>query len=159
MLENEKPSSLLKKMLPRIAMAVAKGVLYFVLFYALPVLVISQVSQFAPEIFTDYVQVLKVFAGVLIFFVVAGELTRGTIFQHALNVGKAIVLLVFFVLAFNGGVIDLSVQGIRIGVDLTVFLMMFITIDLIALARSLLQAISFMQGKAEEQLPAPQPVA
>jgi len=146
-------------MLPRIAMAVAKGVLYFVLFYALPVLVISQVSQFAPEIFTDYVQVLKVFAGVLIFFVVAGELTRGTIFQHALNVGKAIVLLVFFVLAFNGGVIDLSVQGIRIGVDLTVFLMMFITIDLIALARSLLQAISFMQGKAEEQLPAPQPVA
>lgn len=140
-------------------MAVAKGVLYFVLFYALPVLVISQVSQFAPEIFTDYVQVLKVFAGVLIFFVVAGELTRGTIFQHALNVGKAIVLLVFFVLAFNGGVIDLSVQGIRIGVDLTVFLMMFITIDLIALARSLLQAISFMQGKAEEQLPAPQPVA
>lgn len=146
-------------MVPRIALATAKGVLYFVLFYALPVLVISQVSQFAPKIFADYVQVLQVFAAVVIFFVVASELTKGTIFQHALNVGKAIVLLVFFVLALNGGIIDLSVQGIHIRADLTVYLMMLITIDLVGLAKSLLQAISFMQEKAEEQLPVPQPAA
>jgi len=140
------------------AMAIVKGVLYFVFFYALPVFVVTQVSQFAPDIFSRYLEVLQAFAAILIFFVVAAELTRGTIFQHALNVGKAIVLLVFFVLAFSGGIIDTTVRGIHIRADLTVYLLMLITIDLIGLAKSLLQAVDFMHEKAEQQLPTPRPV-
>lgn len=139
-------------------MAVVKGVLYFVLFYALPYFVISQFNWFAPEIFTHYLELLRVFVGILIFFVVAAELTKGTIFQYAFNVGKAIVLLVFLVLAFNGGIINLTVQGIRIQADLIVFLLMLITIDLLGLAKSLLEAIDFVHEGAEQQLPTPQPI-
>jgi hypothetical protein len=145
-------------MTPRIAMAIVKAVLYFVLFYALPVFVVSQVSQFMPEIFTRYSEILQVFVAVLILFTVAAELTKGTIYQHAFNVGKAIVLLVFFVLAFSGGIIDVTVQGVHIRADLTVYLLMLITIDLLGLAKSVLQAIDFMHEKAEQQLPTPRPV-
>lgn len=145
-------------MAPRILMATVKGMLYFVVFFALPVLVVSQISQFAPEIFARFLEILQVFVAILIFFVVASELTKGTIFQHAFNVGKAILLLVFFVLAFNGGIIDLTVRGIYIQADLTIYLLMLITVDLIGLTKSLLQAVNFMHEKAEAQLPAPQPV-
>lgn len=139
-------------------MAVVKGILYFVFFYALPFFVVSLISQFAPEIFARYVETLQIFVALLIFFAVAAELTKGTMYHHAFNVGRAIVLLVFFVLAFNGGIIQMTVQGIRIRADLTVYLLMLITVDLMGLAKSLLQAVDFMHEKAEQQLPVPQPV-
>ncbi len=117
-------------------------------------LLISQVSAIAPELFADYTQLLGLFATVVIFFVVASELTSGTIFQHAFNVGKALILIIFFVLALNGGIVSfsLNLQGVPINVwaDLKVYLIMLITIDLIGLAKSILQAVNFLSEKSEK---------
>lgn len=161
MLENQTAGSFLRKMLPRIAKAAVKGMLYFVLLYVVPTFLISQASEFAPELFAGYGQLLSVFVAVVIFFVVASELTSGTIFQYAFNVGKAIILIIFFVLALNGGIVNLNLnfEGVSIGIwaDLTIFLIALITIDLLGLAKSILQAVNFLSEKAEQQLPKPQP--
>jgi len=150
-------------MLPRIVKAAIRGVLYFVFLYVFPMFLISQVSGFAPELFAGYGQLLNLFVAVVIFFVVASELTSGTIFQHAFNVGKAIILMIFFVLALNGGIVslNLNVEGMPINVwaDLRVYLMMLITIDLLGLAKSILQAVNFLSEKTEQQLPTPQPAS
>jgi len=159
--ENGSVWSFLKKMLPRIAKAVIKSLFYFILLYVLPMLLISQVSAFAPELFADYRQVLSVFVAVVIFFVVASELTAGTILQHAFNIGKAIILIVFFILALNGGIVTLNLDfegtPINIWADLRIFLIILITIDLLGLAKSILQAVNFLSERAEQQLPTPRP--
>jgi len=145
-------------MLPRVVKATIKGVLYFVLLYVFPMFLISQVSGFAPELFAGYGQLLNLFVAVVIFFVVASELTSGTIFQHAFNVGKAIILIVFFVLALNGGIVDFGLNEgtpINIWADLRIYLMMLITIDLLGLAKSILQAVNFLSEKTEHELPKP----
>jgi len=161
LLENESAKSIAKKMLPRIVKAVVKGVLYLVFLYVLPMLIVSQVSQFAPELFGRYEQLLTLFVAVVIFFVVASELTAGTIFQYAFNIGKAIILIVFFVLALDGGIVslNLSFEGVNLNIwaDLTVYLAMLITIDLLGLAKSVLQAVNFLSEKEEKQLPALKP--
>jgi len=148
-------------MLPRIAKAAIKGVLYLVFLYVLPMFLVSQVSEVAPELFAGYGQLLNLFVAVVIFFVVASELTSGTIFQHAFNIGKAIILIIFFLLALNGGIVslNLNLEGTPIGIwaDLRIFLIMLITIDLLGLAKSILQAVNFLSEKAEQQLPTPQP--
>jgi len=148
-------------MLPRIVKASIKAVLYFVFLYILPKFLLSQMSELAPELFALYGQYLNVFVGVVIFFVVASELTSGTIFQHAFNIGKAIILIIFFVLALNGGIVtfdlNLGEMGINIWADLRIYLAMLITIDLLGLAKSILQAINFLSEKAEQQLPTPKP--
>ena len=149
-------------MLPRIAKAIVMGLLYCVLLYVVPMFLVSQASDFAPELFSDYAQVVTMFAAVVIFFVVANQLTSGTIFQHALNVGKALVLIIFFVVALDGGIVRLNLdvtQGLPISImaDLRVYLMMLIAIDLMGLAKSVLQAINFLSEKAEKQIPQPQP--
>jgi len=154
--------SFLRKMLPRIVKAVIKGLLYFVLLYVVPMFLVSQASAFAPRLFSDYGQVVTLFAAVVIFFAVASELTSGTIFQHALNIGKALILIIFFVVALGGGIVrlDLNIQeGLPISIvaDLSVYLMMLIAIDLMGLAKSVLQAINFLSESAEKQLPQPQP--
>lgn len=159
---DESSKSFLRKMLPRIVKAVIKGLLYFVLLYVVPMFLVSQVSAFAPRLFSDYGQVVTLFAAVVIFFAVASELTSGTIFQHALNIGKALILIIFFVVALGGGIVrlDLNIQEslpVSIAADLSVYLMMLIAIDLMGLAKSVLQAINFLSESAEKQLPQPQP--
>jgi hypothetical protein len=149
-------------MLPRVAKAVIKGLLYFFLFYALPMLLISQVSGFAPQLFAEYEQILTLFAALIIFFAVASELTSGTIYQHALNIGKALILIMFFVVALNGGILKLDLdimEGQRIGImaDLRIYLMMIITIDLLGLAKSVMQMVSFLSERTEKQIPQPLP--
>jgi len=159
--ENQTARSFLRKMLPRIVKASIKGLLYFVFLYVLPTFLISQVSEFAPELFAGYGQLLGLFVGVVIFFVVASELTSGTIFQHAFNIGKAIILIMFFVLALTGGIVNLSLnlEEIRISIwaDLRIYMAMLIIIDLMGLAKSILQAVNFLSEKAEKQLPPPKP--
>ena len=148
-------------MLPRISKAAVKAVLYFVLLYLVPSILISQLAEFAPDLFANYSQLLRLFVAVVIFFVVASELTSGTIFQHAFNIGKAIILIIFYVLALDGGIISLNLNlesvPINIWADLRVYLMMLITIDLLGLAKSLLQALNFLSEKTELQVPTPQP--
>jgi len=148
-------------MLPRIAKAVIKGVFYFALLYALPMFLATRLSELAPDLIAGYSQLFFVFAAIVIFFVVAAELASGTIFQHGFNIGKAIFVLMFFVVTLNRTVVDmtLNLEGTSIGVwaDLRIFFFMFIAIDLLALARSTLQAVDFMSKKAEQELPTPKP--
>lgn len=152
----------MQKMLPRVAKAIVKGLLYFFLFYALPMFLISQVSGFAPQLFEEYNQIVALFAALTIFFVVAAELTSGTIYQHALNIGKALILIIFFVLALNGGIMRLDldiIEGQRISIvaDLRIYLMMLITIDLLGLAKSVMQTVNFLSEKTERQISQPMP--
>jgi DMSO/TMAO reductase YedYZ heme-binding membrane subunit len=140
-------------MLPKIVKAVVKGIFWFVFLYVLPTFILSFITSSLPEgmpnIFSDYEQLLGVFTIVVVFFIVASELTSGTIFQHMFNVGRALVLMGFIVVALEGGVMSIDFQSIRIAADLT--------IDLLMLAKSVLQAINFLGEKAESQLPTPSP--
>lgn len=148
-------------MSPRIAKAAVKAILYFVLLYLVPSMLTSQLAELAPDLFASYGQLLRLFVAVVIFFVVASELTSGTIIQHAFNIGKAVVLIIFYVLALDGGIISLNLNlenvPINIWADLRVYLMMLIMIDLLGLAKSLLQAVDFLSEKTEQQVPTPQP--
>jgi len=144
-------------MLPRIVKAVIKGTLWFVFLYVVPMLIISSLSEMAPEIFSSYRQLLHVFVVIILFFVVASELTSGTIFQHAFNIGKALILMIFIVYALQGGIISIDIQSIRILADLRIYLFMLLAIDFLGLAKSILQAINFLSEKAESQLPTPSP--
>jgi len=157
LVENANTKSLFRKMLPRIAKAIIKGILYFVFLYVVPMFLISSLSQFAPEIASNYGKLLSVFVAIVLFFVVASELTSGTIFQHAFNIGKAIILMIFVVLALEGGIVALDFQGVHLMADLRIFLAMFLTIDFLGLAKSVLQAVNFLSEKTESQLPTPSP--
>jgi hypothetical protein len=56
--------------------------------------------------------------------------------------------------------LNLNVESVPINVfaDLRIYLIMLITIDLIGLAKSILQAVNFLSERAEQQLPLPRPV-
>jgi len=149
--------SLFRKMLPRVVKAIVKGLLYFVFLYVLPKFLISSLSDFAPSIFASYGLFLDVFIVIILFFVVASELTSGTIFQHAFNIGKALILMIFIVYALGGGIMSIDFENVHVVADLRIYLVMLLVIDFCGLAKSVLQAINFLSEKAEKQLPTPSP--
>lgn len=108
---------------------------------------ISQVSTLAPELFSTYRQLVSLFAAITVFFVVASELAAGMIYQHAFNIGKAIILLMFFFLSLDGGIMTFDFQTIHIYVDLRIYLIMVLSINLLGLAKSVLAAINFLSEK------------
>jgi hypothetical protein len=113
----------------------------------------SALPEGVPNVFSMYEQVFGIFTIVIIFFAIASEITSGTIFQQMFNIGKALVLMVLIVLTLESGIIKVNFQNICITADLTFYLAMLLTIDLVGLAKSVLQVINFLSEKAERQLP------
>ena len=149
-------------MVPKVVKAVIKSVFWLILMYVLPFLMFSSLSSALPagvsNVLSPYEQIFGTFTIVIIFFVVASEITSGTIFQHMFNIGQALVLMVLIVISLEGGIIKISFQNIQITADLTFYLVMLLTIDLVGLAKSVLQTINFLSEKAESQLPPLNPI-
>ena len=149
--------SVLKKIMPNVTRAALKGFIMFILTYLLPTLFVEAIlSSSSPfRMPSEYTSLLYVFSAIVVFFTVVTELFSGTVLQHAFGVGKAIVLVVYFVYALNGGIfvstfqIPGQQQVIHIFADLRAFLAVLIFINLLGFAKGMLQAIDFLSGKAE----------
>lgn len=139
----------LRRILPKVLRAAVIGLLWYFLLYTLPVLLLSELAE---EVFLGYTQLLSTFAIAIVFFVVASELLAGTIFQYALNIGKALVFMAYFIFALNGGFLEFDFESVHIEADLRVYLAMLLIIDFLGLAKGLLQAIDFLAKKTERQL-------
>lgn len=153
MAEEKGIRALLANMIPKILNAVIKGILWFFLLYFIPQLLFADLSE---GILPGYTEFLYTFAVVIVFFVVLSELLAGTIFKYALDIGKALVFMVFFIYALNGGFmtfdLPMGTGMARIEADLRVYLAMLLTVDFLGLAKSVLQAVDFLTRRTEQQL-------
>jgi len=144
----------LKNLISRALKATIKGILWFILLYLIPQLLFADVGE---EILLGYTEFLFAFAVVIVFFVVLSELVAGTIYQYALQAGKALAFMIFFIYALKGGFmvfnLPMDIGNARVEADLRVYLAMLLTVDLLGLTKSILQAVDFLARKTEQQLP------
>ena len=158
MVDEEVLKSFLKKMAPRVIKAAVRGFIMFLLTYLLPLLIMEAVmpSDLPFEMFpAEYMPLFYAFSAIVVFFAVATELFSGTILQHAFSVGRALILIVYFVYALNGGILTTSFQVpgqqqvVHLSVDLRAFLGMLIFVNLLGFAKGMFQAINFLSGRVE----------
>jgi hypothetical protein len=148
MVKKGNTKTFVKKIVPRVFKAVLLGVIAYLPMYFLSALV-SPVQSFFPW----YEPLTNIFAGVFIFFLVAGVLSSGTVFQYVFGVARTLALMVFFIFVLNSGVITLSmpIEGatVNIMVDITVVLAMLVLVCLLGIAKNVVQAIDFLARKVE----------
>jgi len=157
--EKEEGKTFAERVMPRIFKAAIMGVITFFLYCLLPMLMFSMIpteglpSEFS-SFFSEYENLVYVFAAIMICFAVAIQLSSGTIFQHAFSIAKAIVLILYFIYALDGGILTLSIPTgeitISILADLTTFLAILILVNLLALAKSMFETINFLSQRAEQ---------
>jgi hypothetical protein len=134
----------IKRLLPHIWKAVIKAAIILILF-----LLFSMLSDPFEETYPGFRLLLGTFVAMYIFFVVARELTSGTIIHYMIDIGKALFLILYFIYALDGGVIAGSVEIVHFTVDLTLLLIVLILLELLGLAKSLLQTANFLAKQSE----------
>jgi hypothetical protein len=132
--------------LPHILKAVAKSLIVIIAF-----LILSQILSPLNQVFPQANSLIETYVMVYVVFIILGELTKGTIYQHVLGMGKAFFFMGYTIYALNSGIITQTIQSVTFTVNLEVFLMMIILIGTLDFAKSLIQIINYMATKAETE--------
>ena len=124
--------------------ATIKGALFYGIYFVLSMF-LAPVSEIVP----GFQQMIEVFVIVYIVLMIIGELTAGTVFHHFFNGAKALFVILYLIFALNGGTVGVTVQNVNLIVDLHLFLVVAMLLGLVGFAKSVLQAINFLNEKTE----------
>lgn len=133
-----------RKILFRASKATIKGSIFYGVYFLL--------SQYMAPIFTvvpSFQQTIESFVIAYTVLLIAGELTGGTVYQHFLNVAKALFVVGYLMLSMKSGVIELTLSSITIAVDFRLILTAAVLLSLLGVAKAVLQAVDYMSLKAE----------
>jgi len=128
----------------KILKATIKAALLYGVYFVLSMF-LAPISDVVP----GFQQMVETFVTVYLFLMILGEITSGTVFQHFFGAAKALFVILYLIFSLNGGVITLYFQGAQLMVDIRLFLMVAILLSLLGFAKSVLQAISFLNEKAQ----------
>lgn len=134
----------LREVTCRALKATMKGTFFYAIYF-----VVSTFLTPVLDIIPGLQQIIETFVMVYIFLIVAGEIVSGTIFQHVFNVAKALFVMLYLVLFLKGGTVSMSFQNVKLIMDLRLFLTVAVLLSLLGLTKSMLQAINFLNEKAE----------
>ena len=133
----------MKKVLPQVIKAVIWGTISYLIVYYLPQMLLS--SDMVPMEFSSS---LFDYGLITVFFVVMGQLLSGTIFGCGFGIAKALTIMVFFFSVSDGGLfsVTLSITEVIVNVsfDISVILVMVISVNLFDIARNILEAIGIL---------------
>jgi hypothetical protein len=138
----------MKEAFPRVLKATVWGSVTFLVVYWLPMILYP--TDILP---IDYATPLLQFATIAVFFAVAGQLFSGTIIGCGFGVAKAIVVIAYFFAVSDGGVfsvtLPISELTVNLAVDISVLLLMIVSVNLLNIAKNLLAAIALLTEKSD----------
>lgn len=108
---------------------------------------LTSLNQFYPRAYWLIATYVMVYAA----FILLREITKGTLYEHVLGMGRAFFFMGYTVYALNSGIITQTMQSVTFTVNLEVFLMMIILIGTLDFAGSLLQIINYLAAKTETE--------
>jgi hypothetical protein len=150
MVEERNTKLFARKIVPRVFKAAFLAVITY-----LPMHFISILTSPIQPFFPWYAPLTNIFTAVFIFFLIAGVLASGTIFQYVFGVARTLALMIFFIFVLNFGIIPLNItiQGIPVNIilDVTVVLAILVMACLLGIAKNIVQSIDFVSRKNETQ--------
>ena len=139
----------MKTILPRVIKAAIWGVISYLLVYYLPQMLLS--SDMVPM---DFSESLFDYGLITVFFVIMGQLFSGTIIGCGFGIAKALTIMVFFFSVADGGLFSMTLPITEVVVNLTfdisVILVMIVSVNLFDIARNLLEAIIILTDKTTQ---------
>jgi len=133
----------MKTVLPRVIKAAIWGTISYLIVYYLPQMLLS--SDIIPM---DLSRSLFDYGLITVFFVVMGQLFSGTIIGCGFGIAKALTIMVFFFSVADGGLFSVTLPinevVVNLTFDISVILVMIVSVNLFDIARNLLEAVSLL---------------
>jgi hypothetical protein len=143
----------MKTVLPRVLKAAVWGTFTFVIVYYLPLMLIPRDIPQSILPF-DYTTQLLDFAVISVFFAVVGQLFSGTVIGCGFGIARALVIIAFFFVVSEGGVfsvtLPISEVTVNLTLDISILLLMIVSVNLLSIAKNLFEAISLLTEKSTE---------
>jgi len=139
----------LRKIMFKVLKATLKGVLFYGIYFILWMMFLAPISEIVP----GFQQMVETFVMIYVLLIIVGELTSGTIFQHFFGAAKALFVICYLIFSLKGGILGLTYENVNLIVDLRLFLMIAILLSLLGFAKSVFQAINYMNEKEEPLRP------
>ena len=142
--QQKKSKNLIKDVSFRVLKATVKAILVYVVYFLLS-------SMLAPlfELIPGFLESIEAFIAVYITLMILSDLTAKTVFQYFFSTARALFFMGYLLLSMGGGVFSTTYENFSLTVNLTLFYAIALTLSLVGLARTLLQAINFMHERAE----------
>ena len=138
---------------PRVMKAALWGAFTFIIVYYLPLsLIPSNITQNILPF--DYRAQLFEFAMISVFFAIAGQLFSKTVIGCGFGIARAIVIVAYFLVVSEGGILNLTVPvseyTLNLTIDISIILLMIIAVNLLSIAKNLLGAINILTEKSTD---------
>jgi len=144
--EDTSLKELLKKLIPR----VFKATIITTVVGACLLFSWLMISAALADWFPEYQMLFAVFAWATVFFTFAIRVTDNTIFKYCFIIGRAFFLIIYIVYATNGGILTLDFMNFHFTLEFIPLLSLMILVNLLAMARGVLQAIEFTSETPRE---------
>jgi len=128
------------KLAPRIWKAALWSFIVGIIFLLARIFLVSFLSTFYP----DFQKLFDIFVWTTIIFTFLIKFSEGTIYKYAFMVGKTFFLIIYFIYAANGGVLNAEVMGLHIRLEFASLIVLLVLGNLFAMARHIVQAIDFL---------------
>jgi hypothetical protein len=140
-----------KTVLPRVLKAAVWGTFTFVIVYYLPLMLLPQDLPQSILPF-DYTAQLLDFTVIAVFFAVVGQLFSGTVIGCGFGIARALVIIAYFFVVSEGGIfnVTLPISEVTVNVifDISILLLMIISVNLLSIAKNLFEAINLLTEKS-----------
>lgn len=134
----------IRKNIFRVLKTTIKAVIIGVI-YVLLLQVLAPASVMIPGL----QEIVATFVIVYVVLMVVGDLTSGTIFQHFFNGAKSLFVIGYLIFSLNSGILDYTFGNVNLIIDVRLFLIVAMLLGLLGLAKSILQAINYVNEKVE----------
>ena len=128
----------------RIAKTALK-VAFIVIIYMLCSQILGQISIPIPGL----QGMITTFVIMYVALMIISDLTSGSIIHHFFNGARSLFVIAYFIISLNSGILDYTFGNINLMIDVRLFVMFIMLFGLLGLAKSIIQAISFMNEKLE----------
>jgi hypothetical protein len=112
-------------------------------------MIVSQLLAPASSYVPGLQQMLQNFVVVYIALMVISDLTSGTIFQYIFSAARSGFVIAFLIISLKSGIFSYTFGNVSLMVDLRVILVVVMLLELLGMARSVIQEIDFISQKAE----------
>ena len=145
--EENHPKRGIRKNVLKVVKAAVKATIVIVI-YAILIQFLAPISS----IFPSLQQMIQTFIIVYVVMMIISDLASGTFFQHVFNGAKALFVMIYLVFFLNAGIFEYTSGSLSLTVDLRLFLVIAMMLELLGLAKAVLQAINYVSEKAEPVL-------
>ncbi|MEM2971369.1 MAG: hypothetical protein QW270_02970 [Candidatus Bathyarchaeia archaeon] len=93
--------------------------------------------------YPEYLMHFAVLAWASLFFTFATKISEGTIYRHILTIARSFFLIMYVAYATNCGILTIKIEKFTITIEFIPIIALITAINLLAMAKGLLQAIEF----------------